>query len=409
MSGNNSQIDLSKNRNRFIAQGFFLAAAVAVADTSTILPLIIDYFKGDEILVGILSSLMKGGAIIMQLWTAFKAQEHGKVLKSLRKVFVFRFLTWFSVGLSIFIFSGYSNFLILVLISIFLFLFSFSAGVGVIYYQELTGKSFTKKYRGKVLAYRQIASGIAGILSGGISALILENFAKPNSFAFLFIFSGLIMAVGFYIFWNFNEFEKKETAKKEQNFYLFLKNAGKVLRADKSLQIQILSRFLAYGLFLIFPFIILNAKNELGIASKDIGFIISLQMAGAVVGNFLWGFLASRNMNKCIILISFLFSIIAISSVFVANNIYVYYAIYFVSGAAIDGFRLAFSNLILIIAPDEKRPVYVAIQNNLSSVGLFFAIPGGIILKSFNFNALAIITLSILFLGLVFSFGLKKQ
>lgn len=404
-----SFINLNSNRNRFIVQSFFLTAAISVADTSTVLPLIIDYFDGGEVLVGVLSSLMKGGAIVMQLWTAFKAQEHSKVLNSLKKVFILRFLTWFSVGLSILLFAGGSNLLVLFLISIFLFLFSFTAGVGVIYYQEILGKSFTKKYRGKAIAYKQIASGIAGILSGGISAIILEYFSKPNSFAFLFIISGLIMSVGFFIFWKFKEPIKNETVKKEQNFGLFLQNAGKILKSDKNLQIQIFSRFLSYGLFLIFPFIILHAKNELGIAGKDIGLIISLQMAGAVIGNFLWGYLSAKNTNRSIIIISFALAILAILTTFFAKNIYYFYGIYFIAGAAIDGFRLAFSNLILIIAPVEKRPVYVAVQNNLSSLGLFFAIPGGIILKSFNFNTLAIITLLVLFIGLILSFKLKKQ
>lgn len=405
----NSLINNKSNRSRFIVQGFFLSAAMAIADTSTVLPLIIDFFKGDEILVGILSSLLRGGAIIMQLWTAFNAQEHSKVLNSLIKVFIFRFLTWFSVGLSILFFSGYSNVLVLLLISIFLFLFSFSAGVGIIYYQELLGKSFTKQYRGKAIAYKQIASGIAGIIGGVISGLILESFSEPDSFAFLFIISGIIMAASFMVFWNFKEPEKTATTKKEKSFALFLKNAGKVLKADRNLQIQIISRFLSYGLFLVFPFVILNAKNELGIDGKDIGIIISLQMLGAVAGNFLWGFLASKNINRCIIIISFSLTIFAISALFFASNIYVYYVIYFIAGAAIDGFRLAFSNLILIIATDEKRPVYVAVQNNLSSLGLFFAIPGGIILKSFNFNTVAAIALVLLTVGLIFSFMLKKQ
>jgi len=409
MPKNRILVNLKSNRNRFIAQGFFLAAAISIADTSTVLPLIIDYFNGNEVLVGILSSLMKGGAIIMQLWTAFKAQEHGRVLHSLRKVFVFRFLTWFAVGLSILFFAGFGNVLVLLLISLFLFLFSFSAGVGVIYYQELLGKSFTKQYRGKAIAYKQIASGIAGMISGGISGVILESFSEPMSFSMLFIISGLIMAIGFILFWNYKETNKKETLLKEKHFGLFLKNAGKVFKDDKNLQIQILSRFLAYALFLVFPFVILNAKNELGIDGKDIGIIISLQMAGAVAGNFLWAFLASKNINRCIIIISFVLSIFAIGAIFSASNIYVYYGVYFIAGAAIDGFRLAFSNLILIIAPDEKRPVYVAVQNNLSSLGLFFAIPGGFILKSYNFDTLSIIAILLLFIGFIISFLLKKQ
>ncbi|MCF6367131.1 MAG: MFS transporter [Bacteroidales bacterium] len=409
MPKNSSNINLQSNRNKFIAQGFFLAAAISIADTSTVLPLIVDYFKGNEVLVGVLSSLMKGGAIVMQLWTAFKAQERGNVLGSLRKVFIFRFLTWFSVGLSILFFAGFGNILVLLLISLFLFLFSFSAGVGVIYYQELLGKSFTKKYRGKAIAYKQIASGTAGIISGGISGLILEFFSEPVSFSLLFIISGVIMAFGFVIFWKFKETEKIETSIREKNFGLFLKNAGKVLKSDRNLQIQILSRFLSYALFLVFPFIILNAKDEPGISGKDIGIIISLQMAGAVAGNFLWAFLASKNINRCIIIISFMLSMIAISSIFFASNIYVYYAVYFIFGAAIDGFRLAFSNLILIIAPDEKRPVYIAVQNNLSSLGLFFAIPGGFILKYYSFDILSVMALLLLLAGLFLSFLLKKQ
>ena len=409
MPKKSSLINLNSNRNRFIFQGFFLAAAISIADTSTVLPLIVDYFNGNEVLIGVLSSLMRGGAIIMQLWTAFKVQEHSKVLTSLKKVFLFRFLSWFLVGLSILIFSNFNFTIVLLLISIFLFLFSFSAGVGIIHYQELLGKSFTKEYRGKAIAYKQIASGIAGIIGDGISALILESFAKPYSFSYLFMFSGLIMAIGFIIFWSFKESEKVKVSEKEKNFALFLKSAGKILKFDKNLQLQILSRFIAYGLFLILPFIILNVKKDIGIEGKDIGLIISLQMAGAVIGNFLWAYFSSLNINRCVILVSFGLAILSVGSTYFAFNIWHYYLIYFFIGASIDGFRLAFNNLILIIAPDEKRPVYVAIQNNISSLGLFFAIPGGLILKAFDFKFLATVTIILLIVGMILSLFLKKQ
>ncbi|MCD4793834.1 MAG: MFS transporter [Bacteroidales bacterium] len=405
----NNNINLKANRNRYVFHGFFLAGAISIADTSTVLPLIINFFNGDVLLVGILSSLMKGGVIIMQLWTAFKAQEHKFVLSSLKKVFIFRFLTWFSVGLSILLFSGASDVIVLVLISIFLFLFSFSAGVGIIYYQELLGKSFTKEYRGKVIAIKQIASGTAGIISGGISAFILKSFNKPESFSYLFIISAIFIAISYVIFWNFKEPEKEQVSKKENNFKDFLINAGLVLKSDRNLQFQIWSRFLSYGLFLIFPFIILKAKDDLGIRPEDIGVLIALQPAGAVLGNFLWAFLSSRNRNKYVILISFGLVVLSVLGTFIATDIWYYYIIYFLLGASVDGFRLAFSNLILIIAPENKRPVYIAIQNNLSSLGLFFAIPGGMILRKFDFSYLAYFTLFVMLAGIIFSIMLKKE
>ncbi len=402
-------INLKSNRTKFIIQGFFLATAVAVADTSTVLPLIVDYFGGGKILVGVLSSLMKGGAVIMQLWTAFKAQERPLVLGSLKKVFIFRFLSWFFVGLSILFFADFSNYLILILISIFLFLFSFSAGIGIIYYQEILGKSFTKEYRGKAISYKQIAAGIAGILSGGISGFILEYFSKPNSFAFLFLFSGLIMALGFWAFWTFKEEPKKETVIKEKHFGIFLKNAVKLFNSDKALKLQVFSRLVSYALFLVLPFIILHAKDKFGVSGKSVGLIISVQMAGAVLSNFIWGYLSGKNKNKNVILISFIIAVFSVSLTLFATHFWYLYIVYFLIGAAIDGFRLAFSNLILIIAPPDKRPMYIAVQNNLSSIGMFFPILGGIIYKAFNFDILILFTLVLLLIGFVISLFLRKQ
>ena len=402
-------VNLNSNRVRFILQGFFLAVAISIADTSSVLPLIVDYFGGGKILVGVLSSLMKGGAIIMQLQTAFRAQERSMVLKSLRKVFVFRFFAWFFTGLSILIFAERSNLVILGLISVFLFLFSFSAGVGVIYYQELLGKSFTKEYRGKAISYKQIAAGIAGIISGGISAFILEKFSKPESFSYLFMVSGIIMAVGFGVFWNFKEDPKIQTVKREQNFGLFLKNSVKLFKKDKSLRLQIFSRFISYSLFLILPFIILKIKDDFGVTGKFIGLIISVQMAGAVASNFVWGRLSEKNKNKYIIIFSFILALAAVIISYFAGVLFCYYIVYFLTGAAIDGFRLAFSNLILIIAPAEKRPMYIAVQNNLSSIGLFFPILGGFLFKTFNYDVLSGFTVVLLLSGLIISFGLRKE
>jgi hypothetical protein len=47
---------------------------------------------------------------------------------------------------------------------------------------------------------------------------------------------------------------------------------------------------------------------------------------------------------------------------------------------AIDGFNIRGMNLVIEIAPEDKRPTYTALQTTIASFGLFFPILGGVIL-----------------------------
>ena len=216
------------------------------------------------------------------------------------------------------------------------------------------------------------------------------------------------MALSFTFAIFFKEEEKVNISEKEEKFRDFFANSVRLFKSDKYLRIQILSRLFAYAFWFIVPFIILNAKEKIGITGKDVGFIISLQMGGAMLSNLIWARLSTNGKNKHIVIISFILMISAIFLSLLANHIYFYYLIFFIAGAGIDGFRLSFSNLILIIAPEDKRPVYVAVQNNITSIGMFFSIPGGILVSSFSYNFTAIFTISLLIIGFFYSFRLKR-
>ncbi|NOR58182.1 MAG: MFS transporter, partial [Sulfurimonas sp.] len=59
------------------------------------------------------------------------------------------------------------------------------------------------------------------------------------------------------------------------------------------------------------------------------------------------------------------------------------------------------------LAPADKRPVYIALQINVISFGLFFSIIGGVILHFFSYEVLYSTATAMLFLSLYFSFKLK--
>ena len=87
------KLDDPKNNYKNIIHAFFLSLAITIAEPSTILPLMVHHFSDSVIIVGIFASLLRGGAIVIQLYAAFHAQAYQKVLPYLSKVFFYIILT----------------------------------------------------------------------------------------------------------------------------------------------------------------------------------------------------------------------------------------------------------------------------------------------------------------------------
>lgn len=392
-----------------ILHGFFLAIGTTIAEPSTILPLIVNYFGGSSMLVGLFASLLRGGAVVVQLFAAFHAQSYKLMMPYLRRIFFVRFLSWFLIGIAIIFFGeNYPN-ITLFSIGLGLFIFSFSAGFAAIYFREIMAKIFTHKFRGKTMAYRQFFSAVGGLLSGALAAWILESFEAPQSYGYLFVISSFIMAFGYISFSLVEEPIKEEVSKRESSFGKFLKNSYAILRADKNFQIQVSTFLLAYGYLIALPFIILDAQQKIDLDGVAIGWLITTQMVGAMLSNFLWGALSGRGKNILTAKVAILSQIIAIILAFSASSLYEYMLIFFLVGASMDGNRIASSNLILKLAPADKRPVYIAIQMNIVSLGMFFSILGGVVLHFFSYTVLYSLSIAVLFLALLLSLKLQES
>jgi MFS family permease len=401
------KLDDPKNNYKNVIHAFFLSLAITIAEPSTILPLMVHHFSDSVIIVGIFASLLRGGAIVIQLYAAFHAQAYQRVLPYLSKVFFFRFLSWLMIGVSIFLFGETNKLLTLFFIGVGLFFFSFTAGFGAIYFKELQAKLFSKTYRGKSMAHRQIAGSVASIISGGVAGYVLHHFDAPLNYAYLFIVSSLLMAIGFVVFSTIEEPIKQNVSVKEKSFKLFMKNSKLLLKSDKRLQQQIIVIFLSFSYLLAMPFVILNANSSFTLTGWMLGGFITVQMLGSIIGSsLLWTRI--DNYEKMLSL-SFVFIIIAFIIALFAKDAYGYALIFLLFGVALDGFNNSGMNLVIEIAPEEKRPVYTAIQTNITSIGLFFPILGGVILKFVeSYTVIYLLTITLLMIGFFLSLRLKK-
>ncbi len=400
-------MDKFSNHVKNILHGFFLSVGTTVAEPATILPLMIQYFGGSPVLVGFFSGLLRGGAVLMQLFAAFRAQHYARMLPYLRRVFFARFLAWFLIGLSIVLFGKTHPSLTLWCIGIGLFFFSFSAGFGAIYFREIVAKIFSHRFRGKSMAWRQFFSGVGAMISGAIAAWILERFEAPYDFGYLFMLSAVMMGVGFVAFGTVDEPVKKHFEEKIRSFREFLKHGGQILRRDHQLQIQVATFLFGYSYLVAMPFIILDAKTKINLDGTAVGILITTQMTGAMLSNVLWGRLSGAGRYRLTANIGLCMHLCAVAMAFFAHSLPLYMAIFFLFGAAADGNRIASSNLILILAPEAKRPLYVALQMNIVSLGMFFSVFGGFLLHAGGYKALYAVTFGLLSIAFILSFRLR--
>jgi MFS family permease len=317
-------MDKTSNHIKNILHGFFLSIGTTIAEPSTILPLIVNYFGGSSILVGVFASLLRGGAIMVQLFAAFKAQSYKLMMPYMHRVFWIRFMAWFLIGIAIIIWGNTNPQLTLFFIGVGLFVFSFSAGFGAIFFKDIVAKIFTHKFRGKTMAYRQFFSGLGGLISGSLAGWILSTFEPPNSYGYLFIISSFIMGLGYMSFGSIKEPIKQSVNKRENSFGEFLKNSWEILKSDNDLKILLKTFLFAYGYLMALPFIILDAKETINIDGIAIGSLITTQMVGAMLSNFLWGKLSGKGHNKLTSNIAILLQITAMSIALVASSLEAY-------------------------------------------------------------------------------------
>lgn len=388
----------TSNRIKIIIHGCLYFSAISTVEASTILPLIIHYFTSSSAIIGIFSSLLRGGAVLMLLYAAFHAQSYKLVMPYLFKVSFLRTTAMATVGFAILFFAPISKTITLWLLGIVLFSFSFISGFGTVYFNELVGKIFTNDFRGVTLAYRQFFGSLGGIITGSFAAWYLKNSTPPQNFAYLFFAATVILACGYFALNAVKEFKKENISKREHNFKEFLKNSRQVIKDDKNLRNQIFSGLLSYSYLLSLPFIVIHAKNYMNLSGLIISSTVPI-MIGGMFSNLLWSKFLAKNKNKQVLIISFLSMITALILALFTPNMILLIIIFFIAGAAIDGAKLSLNNLILITAPEEKRPVYVAIQTNIISLGLFFSIPGGILYDIIGFQPIIIITLLMLLIG----------
>lgn len=384
-----SKTGITSKRNFILGllHGWFLAGGLAFAEPYTVLPVFVQHLSSRSWIIGLASTLIRGGGFLPQIWMARRAETLSRQKPVLILVMAVRFLSW--VGI-----ATVTAWLIpirpqagLVLILSLLLLFSVAGGVGAVPFQELYARLFAPRIRGRFLAWRQLGGGLLAILVGWAVKLILDRpQAFPSAYALLFGASALTMSVGFVALASLREQALEPVRREPEPWFAFLSRLAGLLKSESAFRRLLMTEMLLRTIHLCLPFLVLDLKARLDLGMGFVATALSATMAGALLSNLGWGQLADRRGNRWVILLTCALAALMLIAALLAPTAPVAIFVFFLNGAVASGTNIGFVNYLLELAPLDRRPALISLRGTLVTPLLFLSIPGGVLADRFGYG-----------------------
>lgn len=402
-------------RNFFlgVTNGILFNFAWAFTSGSTVLPLFISKLTSSSILVGLASTLEAVGWALPQMAVAAVTLHQKNQMPLYIKMAILRAIAFSLLAILVF-FSKTGNPSYLLIFFFFLFsIYAFGGGVSGVSFTDVVGKTIPSNKRGSFFGMRMFFGGGLAALAGILIERILRVYSFPKNFGVLFLIAAVIIIFALLSFSLVKEPPTKERPQKrkfKENVLLGLE----ILKKDRNLRMLLWTRVAIGSYVLGLPFYIIFAKKFLFIPTSIAGLFLSVQMVGYLSSNILWGRLSNNKSNRLVLFLSAICSAIPpfllLLNILTKIPIYVYGAIFFFLGATMSGMDMGYTNYLLEIAPEEKRPIYVGFLNTIVGPTIFLSALGGLIIQvsSFAFLYSLVFLISLVSIFLPLSLGTQR-
>jgi len=393
-----------------LIHGILFQTGMAFSAPMSVLPVFLSHFTGSQGMIGLFSSLMRGGGVLPQLFVANRLQSKPRKKPILVLMIWIRAAIWLVLGLVAYFCPPGQSIIVLVALLVLLCGFSFAGGAASIPFTDIWGKALPTTVRGRFFGHRQLWGSLMAIGAGYAVKRILANpdISFPKNYAFLFLVSFVFIAMSYIALSSVRE-PKGQVSTETHRMSVFVKKSLRLLWEDRNFGILIATQ-LAVG-FSVFalPFYVLYGKNELHMATEQVGTLVGAQMAGGIVSNLLCAQLSDHVGNRIVIILTAATTaLIPLLALLSAGVGWISLIVLFVLiGFSTNGGSIGFTNYLLEIAPEQLRPTYIALRGTLMGLTLFLPILGGLLIDAASYQATFLTTLGVSIIGVLLSIALR--
>ena len=384
------------NFNAFLWHAVFLSLASNFMDVNTIVPSMILKLGGSSVHLGILTTIMIGGASFMQLifsvflsraaykkkWLLLGINVRVAALISLAALF------YFSPQLS----PAFTLISLFTLITI----FSFSGSFANVSYIDLNGKVIDSSRRKHFFSLKQFVSSAGLIVSALVARHLLKITEFPDNYTLLFLLAGVLLFIASFGFYAIKELVPSSAQKRK--FSAFFKQMPAEVRSNTNLKNYLfIINFLGIGVSLL-PFVILLAKKQFEFSGAMVGNFLLFSTAGMLMGSITLYFLAKKFSYKKVLLFDVLLGAsLPIMALLFDDSQNLFMLIFLLAGIFVSTYKISVNGMLIEISNTANRTLYAGISGAGNIFTMLFPILAGVVIKYYGFTwVFAFMSLSML-------------
>ncbi len=341
-------------------EGGLFFGALSFISASTLLPTIIRDLGGPNWLISLMPVMMGVGVMLPPIFTAHLIDRLGRYMPLLLVTGVFQRLPYLLAGAALLLGTPL---LALAAAATAPLISGIFCGVGFTAWQQLLIQTIPANRRSGLFAVRSMVFCVIGLGAGWVVRGVLAEWPGTRGYGTLYLCAFGLLVVSYIAFAMIRETPPASAAEAEHLGLLAnLRAMPGIVRRDRRLGLFLLVSGLMSGIFILTPFLAIHARDVLGRPESYLGDLLIVQMVGAIVGNFLSGYLGDRFGGKCVVMMSAaVFTGLSIASAVAASDL-AFRAVFFAFGLAYSSQMIGGKTLSLEVCRSRQRSTYLAIM-----------------------------------------------
>jgi MFS family permease len=340
--------------------GFFRGAAI-VTSATIVLPPIIKDLGGPAWLITMVPVMMSVGFTAPAVFTAHWIDRQARYMPLLLVTGAFQRLPYLVAGLILLLAPTAHPTVLLAAVALAPLVSGISGGITMTAWQQLVVRTIPENRRSSLFGFRFTLASILGLTGGWVVHASLDAYPGPVGYGVLHLYSFTALAISYIAFAMIRETNTVPVVSHGgHTLGDNLRAIPSLLRSAPHMVYYIATVALNNGMFILIPYLSIRAKETLHMPPSYLGELVAAQMVGAILGNFVAGYLGDRYGGKRVMMIGqALFVPMAIWS-YMAGTGPEFLAIFVLFGFAQNMLQIAGTTLNMEICPANRRSTYLA-------------------------------------------------
>ncbi len=254
------------------------------------------------------------------------------------------------------------------------FLMSSLGGFQGAAYFELISRMIPIRRNASMWAIRNLMMAGSGIAAGFIIKELLDSYPGSTGYGILHIITFSMMLISIGLLSQVTETNIPEVAKQDpvcfrSGFQVFFRQ----WRENPSLGRFVITRMLFMMIFVLIPFLSVQAIDKTGQPASLVGIMVTAQMIGYIAGNLISGYLGDRFGTKKPLLLGRLLMITGILMAPFSTQVWQFLYIFLCLGIGLSTAQVGELTMVFDFAPAHRRKFFFAVMALLIVPGVLSA------------------------------------